>query len=49
MSVRNMTTVEPAGAVKMSSHPKFVLNSVICIEKGLKGTEIEYVLTGNSY
>ena len=27
----------------------FVLSGVICIENALKGTEIVFVLTGNSY
>ena len=30
-------------------NPEFVLTGVICIENALKGTEIVFVLTGNSY
>ena len=29
-------------------YPEFLLTSIICIEKALKGTEIVFVLTGIS-
>ena len=37
------------GPSNVTPYPEFVLTNIICIEEALKGTEIVFVLTENSY